>query len=95
MMSKEYSTVTADDGVNYREIAETMTLLGFKMNHSSARNNVIRIMEKFVKAIIDDKLIDDQEKITAIARSSSFQSALSIMLQTIEMGRRDKRKSHR
>ena len=44
---------TVEDGVNYRDIAETMSEIGFKMNHSSARNHVIRVMKKFADAVND------------------------------------------
>ena len=46
---KGHATVTEDDGVNYREIAEIMTEMGFKMQHSSAHNYVLRVMRKFAK----------------------------------------------
>ena len=50
-ISRKYSTV--DDGINYRLIADTMTILGFEMNHSSARNNIVRVMEKFIRTIAE------------------------------------------
>ena len=47
-----YATVTQDEGVNYREIADMMTEIGYKMNHSSARNYVLRVMRKFAEEIV-------------------------------------------
>ena len=53
-VDRGYATVATDEGVNYREIADTMTELGFPMNHSSARNYVLRVMRKFVDAFADE-----------------------------------------
>ncbi|NDD31357.1 MAG: hypothetical protein EB084_24160, partial [Proteobacteria bacterium] len=45
-IERGYATVDSD-GVNYREISEVMTEMGWPMNHSSARNYVLRAMRKF------------------------------------------------
>ena len=87
-----YATVVEDDGINYREIADTMTELGFSMNHSSARNYVLRVMRKFVSALaIDFEMELDELKIDQIAKSPNFQHGIAEILQTIEMYRRSKR----
>lgn len=80
-----YATVE-EEGVNYREIADTMTALGFKMNHSSARNYVLRIMRKFADAIIREWDINtpDEERMKDIIKSPEFQAAICDVLQTIE-----------
>ena len=84
-----YATVTDDDGGNYREIASVMTELGFKMNHSSARNYVLRIMKRFAEeysrefgaSMTDCRLLQ-------IAKDPMFQSTIAELLQTIELDRR-------
>lgn len=83
--SSVYATVTLDEGVNYREIAETMTQLGFKMNHSSARNYVLRVMKKFATAITTewDINIPDQ-KMDKIVKSPQFQQAVCSILQSVD-----------
>lgn len=84
-----YSTIAAEDGAFYRDIAQTMTELGFSMNHSSARNHVVRIMSKFAKEIIaewGDKC--SEETITRIAKSPTFQQGISDILHAIEQERR-------
>jgi hypothetical protein len=48
-VSVGYATVVDDDGANYRTISEHMTKLGQPMNHASARNHVLRIIELFLK----------------------------------------------
>jgi len=80
-----YATVTPDSGVNYREIADMMSEIGFKMNHSSARNYVLRVMRKFAEAITESWDIDIPEhKMEKIVKSPQFQEAICSLLQTIE-----------
>lgn len=90
-VDRGYATVAIDEGENYRDIAETMTNLNFPMNHSSARNHVLRVMKKFVEAYSSEfnyELTDDQ--IDEVAKSPSFQLALAEKLQIIESFRRMK-----
>jgi len=80
-----YSTVSEEEGVNYREIASTMTDIGYKMNHSSARNYVLRIMRKFAKAVIEEWGLDVSEgRIDLVIKMPQFQQAICEILQTIE-----------
>jgi len=88
-VDRGYATVAEDDGVKYREIAEVMTGLGFTMNHSSARNYVLRVMRKLVAAVgeawgqeLDERRIDE------IAKDPGFQHAMSELLHVIEARRR-------
>lgn len=82
---KGHATVSEDDGGNYREIAEIMTEMGFVMNHSSARNYVLRVMRKFAKLFLEqhDLPVDDSN-IDRVARSPMFQDAVASMLHLIE-----------
>ena len=81
-----YATVTFDEGVNYREIADMMTEIGFKMNHSSARNYVLRVMRKFADAIVDNWDVDVPEhKLDKIVKSPQFQQAICEILQNIDV----------
>jgi len=88
-VDRGYATVSDDEGVNYREIANTMTEIGFKMNHSSARNYVLRVMRKFVVAYSDrwDVKLNDA-RIDEIAKSPLFQQGVAEILQVIESSRR-------
>jgi transposase-like protein len=80
-----YATVTFDEGVNYREIAEMMTEIGFKMNHSSARNYVLRVMRKFAEALCENWDIDlPEHKLDKIVKSPGFQKAICDLLQRLE-----------
>lgn len=85
----ESGYATVDDGVNYRDIADTMTEIGYTMNHSSARNYVLRVMRKFAEAIADQYGINmSDEKLDDVARSPMFQSGIAELLQDIEHARK-------
>lgn len=88
-VDRGYATVVEEDGINYREIADTMTELGFSMNHSSARNYVLRVMRKFVSALAESFDIDlDEQRIDDLAKSPDFQHRMAEVLLTVEMERR-------
>lgn len=88
-VDRGYATVAIDEGINYREIADTMTELGFPMNHSSARNYILRVMRKFVKEFIDQyDLKFNETRIDEIAKSPGFQHGVADLLYTVEVERR-------
>lgn len=87
--AKGYATVIEDDGVNYREIADIMSEVGFIMNHSSARNYVLRVMQKFVEAFNKEWSLNlPQEKIRTIASSPQFQNVIAEVLHNLEVTRK-------
>jgi hypothetical protein len=89
IVDRGYSTVVGDEGVNYREIADTMCELGFQMNHSSARNYVLRVMRKFVDVYAKQYEISlTPSRIDEIAKSPSFQHGIADLLHSIESERR-------
>lgn len=86
MKKSSYATVIESEGVNYREIADTMTSIGFKMNHSSARNYVLRVMRKFAVPILKEWDVNvTEEKLDQIIRSPLFQQGICEILQTVDM----------
>lgn len=89
-VNRGYATLVENDGVNYREIADTMTDIGFSMNHSSARNYVLRVMRKLVKAISTELADIDlpEARINEVAKSPAFQRGIADVLLSIEMERR-------
>jgi hypothetical protein len=88
-VDRGYATVADDEGDNYREIADMMTELGFSMNHSSARNYVLRVMRKFVKALADEYQFDlNEQRIDEIAKSPVFQHGIADLLHVVEAQRR-------
>ena len=83
-ISRGYATID-DDGVNYRYISKIMTELGYKMNHSSARNHVLHIMKKFARNIMQQMNIrHDEKKINEIIKRPEFQRSIAEILQNIE-----------
>ena len=91
-VGRGYATVAVEDGVNYRDIADTMSELGFEMNHSSARNYVLRIMKKFADAYAreyDQGPLDD-DRLIEIAKSPGFQHGVADLLHTVEAERRER-----
>jgi len=83
-----YATIE-ENGINYRDIAETMTELGYRMNHSSARNYVLRVMRKFVDAIVEKNGIDLSEvEADRVSKSPMFQSGIHDVLHELEQYRK-------
>ncbi len=85
-----YATVAKDvDGIDYRTISEIMTSDGHKMNHATARNKFLRVMEKFA-ASLSSHVKDDLPTATVkeIARNPQFQHGICEIVQGIYSGRR-------
>jgi len=81
-----YATVVENDGINYRDIADTMSSIGFKMNHSSARNYVLRVMRKFAVPILKEWDVNvSEQRLDQIIRSPQFQQGICEILQTIDV----------
>lgn len=84
-----YATIKGgeQEGTNYREIAELMTIVGHPMNHSSARNHVIHALQKFAYRFCEsrDKVITEEESLR-IARDPRFQSFVCEMMHYAESG---------
>lgn len=90
---KTYASISETDGVNYRDIAEVMSDIGFKMNHSSARNYVLRVMSKFVREVASQWDVDlTDEEIVRIAKSPQFQQGICEVLHSIEAQRDDRKR---
>jgi len=78
-----YATVSDDDeSANYRTISKVMTENGYKMNHASARNYILKIMKQFAKNIaLNEGVKLTDEKLSIIARNPNFQSAIGDLVQ--------------
>lgn len=73
----KYATVDIENN-KYRNIAEIVTDIGFPMNHSSARNYVIRVMQKLAEALgAPDH----------VAKDVRFHSAMSEVFDVLEARR--------
>lgn len=71
------TTNDVPDGMGYREIAETMTAEGFKMNHSTARNVFLSSMKKMVSSVcaLEEKVIEEND-MYRIASDPRFQAGI-------------------
>lgn len=49
--NKEKKYITLEEGLDFRSIAKVMTQHGFRMNHATARNQLIVAMEKLLQNI--------------------------------------------
>lgn len=77
MDNKKYVTTSNYQGMGYYDIADLMTKSGEKMNHSTARNIVIRGFIKIVKNIsIKYGKNYTNEQIKEIAKSPQFQESI-------------------
>ena len=82
MRSKKYVTTNNFEGMGYYDIADRMTKDGDKMNHSTARNIVLRSFCKIVKNISESYGVKyDAEKIKDIAKSPDFQNAIVTIMK--------------
>jgi|TARA_R110000824_G_scaffold121973_11_gene278553 hypothetical protein len=73
----------AIEGMGYREIAERMTVAGDKMNHSTARNVVLRALEKIAQPLVNIVSQDAGQDAAEVARDPRFQASMIAMLQDI------------
>ncbi|HIL25972.1 MAG TPA: hypothetical protein EYG21_01040 [Nitrospinaceae bacterium] len=71
------TTIDVAGGMGYREIAETMTAEGHKMNHSTARNVFLASMKKIVTGVckLQDETISDND-MYRIAADPRFQAGV-------------------
>jgi hypothetical protein len=73
-----YATVSKEiGGLGYREIAEKMTAVGDKMNHSTARNVFLSAMRKLAKdACVVFDVEPNKENLKRISSDPRFQSGI-------------------
>jgi len=77
-----YATVAKDGGMGYREISESLTRRGDKMNHSTARNVFVSAMSKIARdACIFNNVPTTQENIKRISSDPRFQEGVRDMLK--------------
>jgi len=70
-----------------------MTELGFTMNHSSARNYVLRVMKKFVETFCAQcKIKISSIRAYEIAKTPDFQQGIADVLHEIETHRRSSKR---
>ena len=72
-----YATVT-NSGMGYREIAETLTREGSKMNHATARNYFLRAMKKLASSVAD---YTEPRTVDELAADPRFQMAIADIMK--------------
>ena len=78
-MKKEY--ITLDDGIDFRKIAAIMTKSGYKMNHATARNQLMSALQKLLTNIVKQTEVKpDREKIEEMMNSQEIHNALADVL---------------
>ena len=77
-----YATLSNLGGKSYQEIADNMNELGFKMNHSTARNVCVNGLKKLVESLLEAKGIRLTEKdIIRIAKDPRFQEGVADIIK--------------
>lgn len=75
---KRYITI---EGIDFRKIAAIMTKAGYKMNHATARNQLMSSLQKLLTNIVKQTEIKpDREKIEEMMNSQEIHNALADIL---------------
>ena len=74
---------TDEDSANLRVISEIMGKHGFKMGHATVRNIILKLMQKFAKAILTHSDEQTDESIKRIASDPRFQSAIGDLIREL------------
>ena len=78
-----YATVSKEyQGHDYRTISEIMTCAGHKMNHATARNRFLKVMEKFASRICAEN--GGNGNVDDIARNPQFQAGICEIIQGLD-----------
>ena len=81
---KGYVTTAELGGKSYQQIADIMTVRGYTMNHSTARNLCVNGLKKIVAKVADQQgLVLSDKEIKKIAKDPDFQSGLCDIIKEI------------
>jgi hypothetical protein len=79
---KRYSMMEVEvGGFDYRTIADIMTVDGRTMGHSTVRNVVMRVLERFAMSLMAAYGVVEDPAV--IARSPAFQKLIAVHLHQI------------
>ena len=77
-----YGTTKDLGGATYHEVADQMNELGYKMNHSTARNIYVNALIKIAKQVTNLYQIEnDSKQLKKIAINPDFQIAVSSFMK--------------
>jgi cytidylate kinase len=81
MSDQKKQYITLENGIDFRAIATIMTRAGFKMNHATARNQLMSAMQKLLTNIVKQTEVKiDREQIEEMMNSQEIHSALADVL---------------
>jgi len=82
---KKYVSVVNDNGLDYNQIAEYQTKRGDKMNHSTARNLVVRSFIKIAESITNKCGMSlSHEELLNMAIDKNFQESIIDLIRERE-----------
>ena len=85
---REYNTLEDETGgLDYRTIADMMTIDGDEMGHSTVRNVVMRVMERFAAALMAKYGVTGDP--ADVARGRSFQRLVALHIQEVDVQRKN------
>ncbi len=75
-----YATLDSNSGgMDYRTIAETLSKQGYNLGHSTVRNILLRMLERFAMVIMASYGADGDP--AEVARDPNFQNGLAALIQ--------------
>lgn len=73
--------ITLGEGMDFRQIAKVMSNKEFKMNHATARNQLLNAVEELLSSAISDLGLNvPQDQIKELAKSQEVHEALQDVL---------------
>lgn len=73
--------IVLEDGIDFRTIAKKMTAAGYKMNHATARNLFMEVVEQFIKGITSElKINTSKMNIEEMLKEPMIHEALTDIL---------------
>jgi hypothetical protein len=84
-----YGSAKLLDGMTYHEISSEMKSRGYKMNHSSCRNEYIKALTKIAKELSSLYDLDhDDKKLKSIAIDPDFQESIKNFMDDMQDGKK-------
>lgn len=87
MKLKDKKYVTLREGTDFRHIAKVMSAKGYKMNHATARNQLMQAIETLLNYTASDLgLTLSKDELTELAKSQEVHDALQDVLYLANKG---------
>ena len=87
MHPKDKKYVTLQEGTDFRHIAKVMTDKGYKMNHATARNQLMQAIENLLNYTANDLGLNlTKEQLAELAKNQEVHDALQDVLYLANKG---------